>query len=103
MVFVAMLMLSGYSWKAHFVTLLRPYAVLLSWLADARHAGPRGVVGTLTALSFALCTLTSDLLGPAGANYAEAPGLIAAGALAAAAGVLCIRRHLRSAASSEPP
>lgn len=96
LVLIAMLLLSGYSWKAHFVVMLVPYTVLLAWLADARYAGRRRAVGFCLAASFALCTLTADILGTRGANLAEAYGLIAAGAILAAAGLLIVRARLRA-------
>ncbi|MEP0842646.1 MAG: DUF2029 domain-containing protein, partial [Phycisphaerae bacterium] len=99
LVLIAMLFLSGYSWKAHFVVMLIPYAVLLSHLSDARHAGrKRAVLGCL-AVSFALATGT-EFLGHDGANQAEAYGLIAGGALAAGLGLLIVRSDLRRA---QPP
>lgn len=98
LVFIGMLLLSGLSWKAHFVTLLLPYSVLLTYLADARHSRRRRVVGVSLAISFALCTLTSDIITPAGANYAEALGLIALGAVAAGAGLVAVCGTLRAEA-----
>lgn len=90
---IAMLMLSGISWKAHFVALLLPYVVLLAYLADARNRGPRRVVGGLLLSSILLCTFTGDIITPTGANYAEAYGLIMLGAVAAAIGLVLILRH----------
>lgn len=90
LVLVVMLMLSGYSWKAHFVTLLLPYAVLAACWLDAEHPARRVAIWS-TGISFSLCSLTSDILTPRGADYAEAFGLIALGALAAAAGLFAIR------------
>ncbi len=96
LVLIAMLLLSGLSWKAHFVTLLLPYSVLLAYLADARYPRRgRGIVAMLLLLSLALCTLTSDIITPRGANYAEALGLITLGALAAAAALGVLRAQLR--------
>ena len=84
LVLIAMLLLSGLSWKAHFVTMLLPYSVLLAYLADARSPSRhRRIISVLLLALFALCTLTSDIITPAGANYAEALGLIALGAVAA--------------------
>lgn len=96
LVLVAMLLLSGLSWKAHFVTMVLPYAVLLAYLSDARHAPcGRRTIGTLLLASFALCTLTSDIITPTGANYAEALGLIALGAVVGGVGVMLVRGRLR--------
>ncbi|MBU0638354.1 MAG: DUF2029 domain-containing protein [Planctomycetes bacterium] len=93
---VAMLALSGYSWKAHFVAMLLPYAVLMAFLADARYPAPRRrTLGGLVAISFVLCSLTGDILTPTGADYAEAFGLILAGALVAAGGLWIVRGQLR--------
>lgn len=94
LVLIVMLLLSGYSWKAHFATLLVGYAVLAAWWLDRSRAG-RGAVGAAIAASFALCTLTSDLIGPRGADYAEAYGLIALGAIAAGVGLIRVRAVLR--------
>ncbi len=91
LVLIAMLLVSGLSWKAHFVTMLLPNAVLLAYLADARYATRRRAIGVLLLVSFVLCTLTSDVLTPRGADYAEALGLIALGTAIAAAGVWLVR------------
>ena len=88
-----MLMLSGISWKAHFVALLLPHVVLLAYLADARNRGPRRVVGGLLLSSILLCTFTGDIITPTGANYAEAYGMIMLGAAAAAIGLMLILRR----------
>lgn len=92
LVLIATLVLSGISWKAQFVALLPPYAVLLAYLADARYSdrGRRRVKWWLLA-SFVLCTLTSDIITPHGADLAEAVGLLLFGALAAGGGLLVIR------------
>lgn len=103
LVLIAMLLLSGLSWKSHFVTMLLPYSLLLAYLADARHANRRRAIGTLLLASFALCTLTSDIITPTGANYAEALGLITLGALAAAAAVLIVRRQLNGHPPNHAP
>ncbi len=96
LVLIAMLLLSGLSWKAHFVTMTLPYSVLLAYLADRRYSpGPSRTVGVLLLASFALGTLTSDIITPRGADWAEALGLIALGAIAAAAGLWRIRQALR--------
>jgi hypothetical protein len=92
LVLIAMLLLSGLAWKSHFVVLLLPYATLLAYLADARYERRgRQVIGVLSLVSFALCSLTGDLITPRGANYAEALGLITLGALAAAAALGVVR------------
>jgi hypothetical protein len=52
-------------------------------------------------LSFALGTLTDDLLGARGANYAEAYGLIAASAVVVAVGLVIVRRRLRRVLTTE--
>lgn len=102
LVLIAMLLLSGYSWKAHFVVLLVPYTAMLAYLADARFPGPKRLVSVLLLASFALSTLTSDFLGPRGADLAEAYGLVALGAVAAGAGLLVIRSRLRQASEACP-
>ncbi len=95
MVQIVMLLLSGISWKAHYVAMLLPYTVLLAWLADARNTGPRRAVAALLIASAALCTLTGDILTPMGANYAEALGAITLGAAAAGAALLLVHASLR--------
>ena len=101
LVLIAMLLLSGLSWKAHFVTMLLPYSVLMAYLADARYPNRRRrAIGVLLLLSFALCTLTSDIITPAGANYAEALGLIALGAVAAGTGLAFALPQIRTV---DPP
>ena len=105
-VLIAMLLLSGLSWKAHFVTLVLPYSVLLAYLADARHPDRgRRTIGILLLLSIALSTLTCDVITPKGANYAEALGLITLGAVAAAAALCVLRARLpaHEPARSTPP
>jgi hypothetical protein len=92
---IAMLALSGISWKDHFIALLLPYTVLLAYLADARYPdAARTRVKRWLLVSFVLCTLTCDIITPRGADYAEAFGLILFGALAAAGGLLAVRRAL---------
>jgi hypothetical protein len=98
---IVMLLLSGISWKAHYVAMLLPYTVLLAWLADARSAGPRRMVGGLLIASMLLCTLTGDVLTPIGANYAEALGAITLGAVAAGAGLVLVHASLRQPARVE--
>lgn len=95
LVLIAMLLLSGLSWKAHYVTMIVPYAVLLAFVTDARHAtSARRTVGIWLAVSFALCTLTSDVITPRGADYAEVYGAVALGAIAAAIGLWRVRAAL---------
>lgn len=87
-VLIAMLALSGMSWKAHFVVLLPAFATLLTYLADRRFPDPpRATIAALTIVAAGLCVLTSDVVTPLGADYAEAYGLILLGALVAGAGV----------------
>ena len=100
LVLILMLLLSGLSWKAHFVVLLLPYAVLFSYLADARYWDRgRKVVGVLLGVSFACCTLTGDIITPRGADYAEALGVIMGGGVAAGLAVAVTLRKLRPAGS----
>jgi hypothetical protein len=78
------------------VTLLLPYSLLLAYLADSRYPDHRRrAVGVLLLVSFALCTLTSDIITPAGANYAEALGLIALGAVVAGVSLVFALPQLR--------
>jgi hypothetical protein len=97
-VLIAMLLLSGMSWKAHFVSMVLPYSVLLTYLADARYpAERRRTIGVLLLASIALCMLTCDIITPRGANYAEALGLVTLGAVFAAGALLALRGSLQSA------
>ncbi len=96
MVFMTMLVLSGISWKAHFVTLLLPFAVMLSFLADARSPrSGRAAVGAALAVSGGLTLLTTELITPRGADYAEAWGLVLLAGVAAAVGCGLVRGKLR--------
>ncbi len=103
MVLIAMLLLSGLSWKAHFVTMVLPYSVLLAYLADARYSDRRRSIGVLLVVSSALCTLTCDIITPRGANYAEAVGVVTLGAIAAAGALVVLRAQLQPAISSLLP
>ncbi|MCH7870707.1 MAG: DUF2029 domain-containing protein [Planctomycetes bacterium] len=102
LVLIVMLLMSGISWKAHFVTMLLPYVVLLAFLADARNGGPRRLIGGLLLTSILLCTFTGDLITPTGANYAEAYGVIAIGAMAAGIGLVVVRQSVTGSARYEP-
>jgi hypothetical protein len=96
---VAMLVLSGISWKAHFVGLLLPYAVLSAFVVDARHTlKSRRAVGMWLLASFAFCTLTGDIVTDVGVYYSELFGAMLWSALCAGAGlvVICRSRPLRS-------
>ena len=95
LVLIAMLMFSGFSWKATFVSMLLPYAVLIAYLADVRYTERRRFAAIALAVSFAFGTLTCDIITPTGANYAEAFGLILASALVAGIGMIVIRAQLR--------
>lgn len=103
MVLIAMLMLSGLSWKAHFVTLLLPYSVLWAYLVDARLPDrPRRVIGGALVASFAASTLSSDIITPRGADYAEAYGVVMLGAIIAGVGLIAVRRALANANEPAP-
>ena len=94
---IAMLALSGISWKAHYVAMLLPNTVLLTYLADRRYADRgRKWVKRCVLASFVLCTLTCDLIGPTASDYVEAYGLILFGALAAWAGLVILRPAVES-------
>jgi len=92
---IVMLLLSGISWKAHFVSLLLANAALLAYLADRRYPGPRRAIRWLLAASFAAVLLSSDLIGPRGRDYAEAYGVVALAAVLAATGLIRLRQNLR--------
>lgn len=102
MVQIAMLILSGISWKAHYVAMLLPNAVLLAYLADARHTRARRAVGGLLGVSAACCLLTGDLITPTGADYAEALGVITLGACAAGVALALVRGALREGIDASP-
>ena len=93
LVLIAMLLMSGISWKAHFVAMLLPYVVLLAYLADARQVAARRSIGGLLIASVLLCTFSGDIITPTGANYAEAYGAIALGAVLAAMGLVLVRQN----------
>lgn len=102
-VLVLMLMFSGLTWKAHMVTLLLPYSVLLAWVADSRNGRNRARVTIITLLlvSVALASLTGDVLTPTGADYAEAIGMPLLGAVVAGLALIILRRELRRATIEE--
>lgn len=98
LVLVAMLTLSGYSWKMHFVTLIFPFAAVLAYLADARYPDrPRRPLAVLLILASLLLIASGDLLTPRGADYAEAFGAILWGAWLLGAAAVLIRERLRIA------
>lgn len=102
LVLIAMLMLSGYSWKMHFVTLVVPFSVWLAYLVDARYPdGPRRLLKVLLVPAFLLCVMTGDILTPRGADYAEAYGVVLLGTLTAAATLLVVRGKLRRGGSAK--
>ncbi|MFH1745946.1 MAG: glycosyltransferase family 87 protein [Planctomycetota bacterium] len=99
LVLIAMLMLSGYSWKMHFVTLIVAFSTWLAYLLDRRNPdGPRRVLKLLLIPAFLLCVMTGDILTPRGADYAEAYGAVLLGAVTTAVALLIIRRTHRRAA-----
>lgn len=90
---IAMLVLSGYTWKAHYVAMLLPYTVLLAFLADARWSSPkrRRVAGWLI-VSVVLMTLSTEFAGPHIADLLMSYGVVLFSALAAAAGLVELLR-----------
>lgn len=99
---VAMLLLSGYTWKAHYVAMILPYTVLLACWVDVRfREGIRRAVVRLLGLSALLKMLTSDIFGPRFADYALAYGAVFLSALVAGAGLVCVRRELRGIRSGD--
>lgn len=79
----AMLMLSGISWKAHYVVMVLPFAALLSYLADARTPSRRrSLIQLLTLIAGAIPLVSGDLITPEWANVAEAWGVHLIGLLA---------------------
>jgi len=98
LVLIAMLLLSGYSWKAHYVALFPGYAAALASLFGDRPARRRRLIAALVVVSFVLCTLTCDLIGPRLADRAEAYGLIMFGAAGLATALIVIRAETFSRA-----
>lgn len=88
LVLVAMLVLSGFSWKGAFVSLLLPFSALWAVVSDGRSpaAARRWAAGALILIA-GLCLFTTDIITPAGVAYVEAFGGILVIALVAAAGV----------------
>jgi hypothetical protein len=87
LVLITMLVLSGYSWKAHYVALLPGYAAALTYLAEGRQPRRR-LIAWFVGISFVLGTLTCDLIGPRQADWAEAIGLIMFGGMALGAALI---------------
>jgi hypothetical protein len=95
LVLIAMLLLSGYSWKAHYVALLPGYVAALAYRARAINGVHRRLVTVFVFLSFLLCTVPSDLIGPRRADWAEAYGVILFGGVALAGALVAVRVALR--------
>lgn len=95
LVLIAMLLLSGYSWKAHYVALLPGYVAALAFRARATNGLHRRLVTVFVLLSFLLCTVPSDLIGPRRADWAEAYGVILFGGVALAGALAVVRSALR--------
>ncbi len=115
---VAMLVLSGYTWKAHYVAMVLPYSVLLAYLADARYPralrpacasetlralrAPRAWVARLLVASALLMLLSAELFGPRVADYLLAYGVVLYSGLAAGAALILVRRALATAEQAAP-
>ena len=90
---VAMLVLSVISWKAHFVGLLLPYAVLAAFVVDGRYSkAARRAAGAWLLASFVFCTLTGDIVTQTGVYYAELFGAMLWSALCAGGGLIVVCR-----------
>jgi len=99
LVLLAMLFMSERSWKAHYVTLLVPYAVLVWWTTTQAHTPRDRRLGrVLLGVSFALVTGTaSGLIGSTASDYAEAYGLFMLGGMVLFAALgLILHRARRS-------
>ena len=98
---IAMLALSGYTWKAHYVAMLLPYSAILAYLADARypHAARRWIWRWLI-VSLLLMLLSAEIVTPVGADYMLALGVVLFSGIAAGAALVVQRRAL---ARYEPP
>ena len=95
LVLLAMLLMSERSWKAHYVTVLIPYAAVVFWVttrADTPVQQRRGWV--VLALSFALLTLTAPgFIGACASDYTEAYGLFLLGGVALFVGLGVMARR----------
>ena len=90
---IAMLALSGYTWKAHYVALLLSNGLILAYLADGRYPdGPRRALRWLLGVEIALYVLTTEIVTPLGADYLEAFGSIFLLGITVAAALIVIRR-----------
>lgn len=99
---IAMLALSGYTWKAHYVAMLLPNAVLLAYLADARYPdGPRRLLKWLLGIEIALYVLTTEVVTPRGADLLEALGGVFLISAVAALAMVVIRRPVVQGAGAE--
>ncbi len=92
------LVLSGYTWTGHFCLLILAHVAVLAYLARRGEQRIDRQVLVLTIIALALCSLTSDLITPAGRRWAAAVGLMLYGVLALAAALVLIRERRRPSA-----
>ncbi|MEE8170408.1 MAG: glycosyltransferase family 87 protein [Phycisphaerae bacterium] len=92
------LLLSGYTWTGHFCALILAHATVLAYLSRTWSAHRDAPVAILVLLSFALLSLTGDLLTPDGRRWASAVGLPMIGVMVLMAGLWLIRSRRRCVA-----
>ena len=93
------LALSGYTWTGHFCSLILGIVLLLAHLsAAAGGAAPRSA-RWFAVLGFGLFVVTTDLITPAGREWASRWGLPLVGAMLVAAALSVLRERLRRSAS----
>jgi hypothetical protein len=92
-----MLFLSGISWKAHYVVLVLPYSVVLSYLFDRRYRAHRVPVAALTVLGSACLVLSAPgIAGSQRADVLESYSVIVLGLALVFAAVCLVGASLRS-------
>ncbi|HKS39882.1 MAG TPA: hypothetical protein VJX74_04660, partial [Blastocatellia bacterium] len=80
--FACYVLLSPLSWKAHFVALIFPVAILIGKIFSINNERFRRVITVVLFIAFIVFTLTSHrLIGKSAAGWADSHSLICAGAL----------------------
>lgn len=95
---IGMLVLSGYTWKAHYVAMILPYSVILAYLADARRpAAGRAWISVFLGGSVFSMMLSSDFAGPGTADMLLSYGVVLFSAILAGASLVLILRTVWAA------
>ena len=94
LVLLAMLILSERSWKAHYVTVMLPAAVLAAglWAKELSRVQRGWIAGLLGAAIVISAATATDVIGPVASDYAEAYGVVLLGNMLLAAGLIVISK-----------